>query len=226
MASKRAGTAKRHIVANTAAVTMVVFLGVVSALDIMGHYVTIAEGTLLAAIPTALLLLIFAFKAVNDFSKLAFFVPLVLFVLSTMVLTMDMRHAYFFYLLACFFICGISCLYTSFFRTMAYVLLQAAVIAGFSFLDFSDVGHDVSLIGLIGIYSIFLFCCLFLLVVTKTATVDLQKLSGDADSFKTYLSTTRNYLAMLDGSNRVVYVSKPLSDLAHIENPELTKGRP
>ena len=65
-----------------------------------------------------------------------------------------------------------------------------------------------------------------MIFITKTATVDLRKISAKANSFRTYLSATKNYLAMLDNSNRIVYVSKPMSEMARIENPELTKGRP
>jgi len=228
MASKRIGSAKRYIVANTASILTLVILAVVSTVEIISeHGVTATEGVLIAVIPTALLLLIFVFKATRDFSRLAFFVPIVLFALASFILTANTQHVYFFYLLVCFFICGISCLYTNFFQTLAYTLVQALVAGVLFFVDiYNVVEHGASLGILIGIFGLFLFCCFFLIIVTKTATVDLRKVSTEASYFRTYLSATKNYLAMLDNSNRIVYVSKPMSEMAQIENPELTKGRP
>jgi len=217
---------KRYIVANVAAIVMVLFLGGVSLFDFeYGYEVPAIEGTVLVFTLVACALLLFVFRATHDFSGVAFFVPLVLFVFNAIVLSFSEQHAYFF-LLACFFICGISCLYTNFSQTLFYVILQAAAILFLNAIGFPIAGYDVSTTGLVGILLIFMSCCAFLVVIAKTATVDLIKVSGEASSFRTYLATTQNYLAMLDGSNRIAYASKPLANLARVENPELTKGRP
>jgi len=224
----KTAAARRYVVANAAAVIMTVFLGGISLMDVIfgeGGGITTAESTMLAIIPTAFLLLIFVLKAVNDFSKLAFFVPLVLFLLNSIALSSNEQHAYF-YLLACFFICGISCLYTNFVQTLFYTVLQAVAIMALYAMGFPIAGYDVAFAGFWGIIFTFMFCCAFLVVMSKTATIDLRRISEEADSFRTYLATTQNYLAMLDSSNRIVYVSKPMSNLARIEEPELTKGRP
>ncbi|MCL2193456.1 MAG: hypothetical protein FWB78_08685, partial [Treponema sp.] len=170
----KAKAVKRYIVANTAAIIMTVFLGGISLIDVIfggGEGITAAESTLLAIIPTVFILLIFVLKVVSDFSKLAFFVPTVLFVLNSMALSSNVQHAYF-YLLACFFICGISCLYTNFVQTLLYIVLQTFAIAALYLLGFPVLGHSVSLTGLLGISFIFLFCCIFLVVITKTSTID------------------------------------------------------
>ncbi|MCL2192095.1 MAG: ATP-binding protein [Treponema sp.] len=223
----KAKALKRYIVANTFAIVMTIFLGGISLMDVVGggNGITAAESTMLAIVPTAFLLLVFVLKATNDFSKLALFIPLVLFALNSIALSSNVQHSYF-YLLACFFICAISCLYTNFVQTLLYIILQTALIAVLYVLGFPIAGYDVSLTALLGISFIFLSCCVFLIVIAKTATIDLKKVSEEANSFRTYLATTQNYLAMLDSSNRIVYVSKPMSNLARIEEPELTKGRP
>ena len=224
----KARTLRRYVVANAFAVIMTIFLGGIALMDVVGGDggITAAESTMLALIPTAFLLLIFVLKATNDFSKLALFVPLILFTLNSMALATSPQHAYF-YLLACFFICGISCLYTNFVQTLSYVIVQLAAIVVLYLLGFPIVAfRDITMAGMFSLAFIFLSCCVFLVVIAKTATIDLRKISGEADSFRTYLATTQNYLAMLDSSNKIVYVSKPMSNLARIEDPELTKGRP
>jgi len=125
----KARTLRRYVVANAFAVIMTIFLGGIALMDVVGGDggITAAESTMLALIPTAFLLLIFVLKATNDFSKLALFVPLILFTLNSMALATSPQHAYF-YLLACFFICGISCLYTNFVQTLSYVIVQLAAI--------------------------------------------------------------------------------------------------
>ena len=216
----------RYRIANTSAIIMVVFLGAVSvsgALD--GHGVTITGSVLFTTILTVLLL--FAYNTINDYSKLAFFVPFVLFVLNSAVLASNEWHAYF-YLLACLFILGISCLYTDFPQTLVYFLLQTVSIVVLYLLGFPVAGRILEAIGPFGVLFVFIFIssCLFMLIVTRIATAGLNKAKNDANSFRTYLATTKDYLAMLDYSNRILYVSKPLSDLARIGDPELTKGRP
>jgi len=216
--------AGRYIVANTAAVVMTVFLSFVSVFGAMeGHGATVAGSVLFATI--VMVLLVFSFKAIKDFSKLAFFVPFVLFVLNSAVLATNEQHAYF-YLLACLFICAISCMYTNFPQTLVYMLLQIGTILVLYLLGFPVAGHDILLAGLLGIFFIFMTSCFFLLVLTRGTTSSLSKATNEANSFRTYLSTTKDYLAMLDSSNKIIYISKPLSDLARIENPELTRGRP
>jgi len=227
MARVRAKTAPRHAIANAASIAMIALLGAIAAAGIFldGGGLTVADSLTLAAKPMAMLLLAFVFKATSDFSRLAFFAPFVLLLVNSLALAANEQHAHF-YLLAALFICGISCLYSNFPQTLSYILLQAAAAAALFFLGFPVAGEDPSAAGLGGIAFIFLSCCAFLIVIVKTATVDLRRVSDEASSFRTYLAATKNYLAMLDSSNRIVYVSKPMSDLARIENPEATKGRP
>jgi len=224
MEMNRIGSAGRYILANVSAIMMTIFLSFVSVFGAMeGHGATVAGSVLFATIVMALL--IFSFQTIKDFSKLAFFVPFVLFVLNSAVLATNAQHAYF-YLLVCLFICGIGCLYTNFPQTLFYMFLQTVTILVLYLLRFPVVGHGVPFIGIMGIFFIFIASCLFLLIITKNTTTNLNNATNEANSFRTYLSTTKDYLAMLDSSNRIVYISKPLSNLARIENPELTKGRP
>jgi len=204
---------------------MVVFLGVVSVIGARADIGVTVTGSVLFTVILAVLLL-FAYNTISDFSKLAFFVPFVLFVLNSAVLATNQQYHAYFFLVACLFICGISCMYTDFTQTLVYVLLQTIAIGVLYVLGFPVQGHAVVQADMPGIFLIFFSCCVFMLVITKVATAGLNRATNEANSFHTYLATTKDYLAMLDGFNRIVYVSKPLSDLARISHPELTKGRP
>ncbi|MDR0494614.1 MAG: hypothetical protein LBG95_03160 [Treponema sp.] len=104
-------------------------------------------------------------------------------------------------------------------------MIQAVAIGLLLFLGVPIVGAGNSSIVQTIICVIFLLFCGLLLILARTVTVELNTALNDGNSFRTFLSTTANYLAMVDRSNEVVYVSQPLSKLAGIENPELTKGR-
>jgi hypothetical protein len=75
-------------------------------------------------------------------------------------------------------------------------------------------------------WSISLFGALVLLMFTSTGAIILGKAVADQNSFRTMLSTTTSNIVMVDNLNRVVYVSKSLSELTNIEDPQLTIGRP
>jgi len=220
----------RYKIANISAIIMIAFLCGISIAGAVwgeGQGVTIT-GSLLFTVILAVLLL-FAYNTVRDFSKLAFFVPFVLFLLNSAILASNYEHHRYFFLFVCLFICGISCLYTDFAQTLIYILLQTVAITIMYFLGFPVIDIPVGVympVDLPGIFFIFLSSCVFLLIITRTATAGLNKATNEANSFKTYLATTKDYLAMLDGANRIVYVSKPMSDLARIGNPAFTKGRP
>jgi len=216
------------MIANTSAAVVAVFLGIVSFAGALGDgYGVNVAGSIAFVIVAALfsVLLRDYVRTISDFSKLAFFVPFILLMLNSVVLTTNEWHGYFF-LFACLFMCGISCLYTNFRQTLGYFLLQTATILVLYLMGFPVVGHDVPPLGLLGIYFIFMSSCLFLLIITKSTTDSLNTATNEANSFRTYLATAKDYVAMLDGSNRIIYVSKPLSDLARIGHPELAKGRP
>jgi len=224
MEMSKTKNAGRYIVANTTAIMLTVLLGIVSFIGSLGGDGLALIGSVFFPV-LLLVLLISFFKATDDFSKLAFRVPFFLFLLNSAALAFNENHVHF-YLFACILIFGISCLYMNFPKTLACALLQIVTIATLYLLGIPVVVYGLSPIGALGIFLIFIFSYLFLLMITKSTTTSLNQATIDVNSFKTYLAATQNYLAMLDRSNRIVYVSKPMSDLARSENPELTKGRP
>jgi len=210
-------------IANISAVTLTVFLGVNSIIEAVQKE-SLSESIMSFGMVVALILLIPVFRSTKNFSKLAFFIPFIVFLFNIVAMIWGGQGAYFF--IVCLCTCGISCLYANFPLTLFYVVVQAIGVITLCFLNLPIAGDGAPLgIVLINL-TVYLFSCLVLLILTRSATVTLTRALDDGNSFRTFLATTANYLAMVDKSNKVIYVSKPLSDLAGIGDPDLTTGRP
>jgi len=211
-----------HRIANASVLAIIVFLGVNSIIEAIREE-SYAESVMSFGLVVALILLIPIFRSTRNFAKLAFFTPIILFLFNTMVMILGGHSIY--YLLICLCACGISCLYANFPLTLFYTAVQTIIIGVLFFLGLPIAGVGMSMGTVLISLAVYLFSCLVLLILARSATVSLDKALDDGNSFRTFLATTANYLAMVDKSNKVIYVSKPLSDLAGIEDPELTTGR-
>jgi two-component system, chemotaxis family, sensor kinase CheA len=209
-------------IANTSAVAIIVFLGINSIIEAIRDQ-SFAESVMSFGMVMALILLIPIFRSTRNFSKLAFFTPIIIFLFNTVVMIWGGQGAYF--LIVCLCICGISCLYANFPLTLFYIVIQTIGVGTMFLLNLPIAGYGASLGTVLISMAVYLFSCLVLLILARSSTVSLSKALDDGNSFRTFLATTANYLAMVDKSNKVIYVSKPLSDLAGIEDPDLTTGR-
>jgi two-component system chemotaxis sensor kinase CheA len=209
--------------ANISSVAMVVFLGVNSIFEAIQFNSGALEGVTIFSTVMALLLLVPIFRSTREYSKLAFFTPFVLFAFNIVIMIWGGLSTYF--LLICLCACGISCLYANFPLTLVYTAVQTIVVGALFALGYPVAGPnapmDIVLVSLV----VFVFSCFVMLKLAQSATVKLNKALDDGNSFRTFLATTANYLAMVNHSNKVIYVSKPLSDLAGIDDPELAGGR-
>jgi two-component system chemotaxis sensor kinase CheA len=73
------------------------------------------------------------------------------------------------------------------------------------------------------------FAFLLLLLIIRRVMINLekkQKSIKDQDSFRTLMTTTPDYVALVDELNCVTYISKPLATFAHIEVIDMVIGRP
>jgi two-component system chemotaxis sensor kinase CheA len=209
--------------ANISAVAVVLFLGANAIFEAAHFHSGASEGATAFSMVLALLLLVPIFRSTRDYSKLAFFTPFVLLLFNIGLLIWGGLNAYF--LLICLCLCGISCLYANFPLTLTYTILQAIAVGVLFGLGYPVAGPNASLdIALVSM-AVFAFSCFVLLKLALAATVKLNRALDDGNSFRTFLATTANYLAMVNHSNKVIYVSKPLSDLAGVEDPELAGGR-
>ncbi|MDR2717619.1 MAG: hypothetical protein LBB89_06100 [Treponema sp.] len=209
-------------IANISAVAIIVFLGVNSIIEAI-RQPSFSESVMSFGMAVALILLIPIFRSTKNFSKLAFFIPFILLLFNAVVMIWGGQGVYF--LIVCLCTCGISCLYANFPLTLFYIVVQAIGVGTLFFFDFPIAGHGAPFGTVLISLAVYLFSCLVLLILVRSATVSLNKALDDGNSFRTFLATTANYLAMVDKSNQVIYVSKPLSDLAGIEDPDLTTGR-
>jgi len=211
-------------VANTSAIIAVLLLSAFFAFETM-IFGGIPLGWIGFCLVAALAIIIFAIVFTKDYTSLALLNPGVLFIFYTALMIMDGWKASN-YLLICLCFCGISCLYSNFLRTILYVILQNIVIGVLIIRGVPVIGQNIPLPTVLITWLFTLFGLLVLLLLTRSATVILNSVIDEVNSFRNLLSTTENYVAMLDNFNHVIHVSKPLSQLTKIEDPELTKGRP
>lgn len=204
---------------------MVVFLGGIC------FPVAVANGLIshgnmsFLAIPVSLLLLAAAFIFAGGSSRLALFVPLLLFASnSTALHALDWYAPLF--LPACILSCVISLMYGSFGRTLVFAALQSVAVIAFYFIGFQVAENGPSQLSDLGGLLVFLSCNAVLVAVLHPSTKGLAKLSCKAQMFGSCLNDTENCTAVLDKSNRVVYINRHLCDFAGIKNPDFAKGRP
>ncbi|MDR0313173.1 MAG: PAS domain S-box protein [Treponema sp.] len=223
-----------YSVPNTCAIVLVLFLcGIfiyesLNSVSIYDPTGTIVSGIVVGAVLLSLLasvLLILSFIYASPSMK-AFFIPGLLFLFYTLLMTFDSWGLSANYLLACLCFSLIGCLYSRFRVAMVYIIIQYAVIALLITGGTEIIGPGVALVRVWFSWFISLFGAVTLLILTRTATVILGRAASDQNSFRTLLQTTPSNIAMVDELNRVVYVSKSLSELTGIEDTQLTIGRP
>ena len=164
-------------------------------------------------------------RTTQNFHKLASNIPAVLFLFYT-ALMMISGWPSSYYLLVCLAFCGISCIYYSFQRTVAYIVFQN-IATGLLILRGSPIaGHSANLMVSSASWAVCLLASIVLLMITRSATVVLNKAIEHQTSFNNLLATTENYVAMVDESNKVVYASKTLSQLGNVEEPSNVQGWP
>jgi two-component system chemotaxis sensor kinase CheA len=189
-------------------------------------------------------LLAIAFVIVKDYKQLAFFVPLVFFVCITsiqVIVNMSQVPAMWdlFYLPLCIAVCLLSFLYDNLQQTLAYNIFQNILLGIMAFNRVPFLGQDsenliINLFGedymgvpvLIVGWVVSLIASFFIIVAFYSWKQKADLAIKSRDSFRTLMSTTPNYIAMVDKQNRVIYISSNLAKLGHITNPEWVIGRP
>jgi two-component system chemotaxis sensor kinase CheA len=216
---------KYQTAANISSIAMVVFL---SAAFMLEAWQTGSEYNMVMAGFCMLLTLVIvtlAIKDFHDFSLLAFSIPFVLFLFYT-ALMMIGGWSFSQYFIVCFAICGISCIYSSFNRTIGYIAAQNIVVLLLVLTGNPVAGKGVPLVVILVNWAVCLFGSLILLMLTRSATIVLDKALEQQNSFMKLLSSTENYVAIVDERNRIIYASKTLSQLGKVEEPTLVQGRP
>jgi two-component system chemotaxis sensor kinase CheA len=209
-------------IANAGAIALVVFLAIGSVIETVQRGASL--GTIVFFTLAALILLISVFRSTQNFSSVAFFAPFIVLLYNTALMFLN-RGNYCYFLPACLCVCVMSCLYSNFPVTAGFIVMQAVAGGILYAAGLPVAGPDMPPVPTAVLGFVFLFCCVSLLLLTKTATLDLNKALNEGVSFRTFLGTTANYLAMLDHANKVTYASKSLLRLVGIEYAELINGR-
>jgi len=211
--------------ANVSSVVMVL---VISAVFILEAWLTGLEynpglaGTFIAV---ALLLIISRIKRTQDYSQLAFTVPFILFFFYTALMKIG-GWSFSQYFLVCFAICGISCIYSNFTKTMIFIVTQNVIVLLLVLTGNPVAGQGVTPEMVFFNWIVCLFGSLLLLMLTRSATVVLDKALEQQNSFMNLLASSENYVAIIDEYNRIIYASKTMSNLGMAEEPTLVQGRP
>ena len=223
--AKKAEKNTLRSVASIASIVMVIFLGAAFILETHLENVNVNYGVAGFIIAlTMIIILIIIRNSINHY-KMAFNVPFVLFLYYTSLMAISHWSASH-YLFICISFCAISCIYSSFHRTLAYILITNAIIVFLIIRGTPINGHDVPFLAILINWAISLFASIIMLLLTRTATIVLGKAMEHKTSFSDLLATTENYVAMIDERNEVVYASKTLAELSNTEDPSLVQGRP
>ena len=225
MAKKKKENENSRKIANISSVVMIIFMSAAFIFETYMADIKINYGVAGLFIILAIIIVNSIIRNTINHHKLALNVPVVLLLFYTSLMTLSNWYSSR-YLLVCMFICAISCIYSSFNRTVAFIIFQNILI-GFLILRGNPIsGHGVPLFNILINWALTLFGSLIMLLLTRYATVVLNKALERQNSFMDLLTTTENFVAMIDERNQVVYASKTLSQLSSTEDPLLVQGRP
>jgi len=128
MAVKKTEETRLRNIANIASIALVVFLGAAFVLEVELSNLTVNYSFAgLVMIIALVIIIVIQRNSINKF-KMAFNVPFTLFLFYTalmMLIKWNSTH----YLFICISFCAISCIYSNFNRTLAYIILSNGVMA-------------------------------------------------------------------------------------------------
>ncbi|WP_461258027.1 ATP-binding protein [Treponema sp. R80B11-R83G3] len=224
MAIKKTESNKLKTIANFSSIAMVIFI---SASYIIETYVAKVKVNYsiagLVMILTMVILIAIIKNTINHY-KMAINIPVLLLLFYTALMMLSSWYNSH-YMLICIFLCAISCIYSSFDRTLSFIIIQN-IFSIFLILSGYPIGGKVPIFTVLVIWIICLFISIIMLLLTRLATVVLNKAIEHQNSFMDLLASTENFVAMIDERNEVVYASKTLSDLGNTSDPTLVQGRP
>jgi len=224
MAIKKTDNNKLKGIANFSSVAMILFL---SASYIVETYISEIKVNYSVAglvMILAFMIVVAIIKNSINHYKMAFNVPFVLLLFYTALMILSGWYNSH-YMLICVFLCAISCIYSHFNRTLVFIIVQN-LFTGFLLFKGYPVNGQVPLFTVLVIWVVCIFSSVIMLLLTRSATIVLNKALEHQNSFMDLLASTENVVAMIDERNEIVYASKTLSDLAGTEDPTLVQGRP
>jgi signal transduction histidine kinase/DNA-binding response OmpR family regulator len=190
----------------------------------------VVDGNILYAVITAAMGAL-AFAAILLLSRrltanTAFFIPLLLFVAYIVTAFAVRNFAYFFNVY--FAISCAGALYLNKKRFLAFLLLTnfINVLVVTQILPMEGFGAPAEFSDILVNWTLSMLGSALLALLASVASGKNDSAAKARDSFATLMMTTPNLMALVDEMNRVLYISKPLADLAHFEHAEIAVGRP
>ncbi|MDR1604585.1 MAG: response regulator [Gracilibacteraceae bacterium] len=157
----------------------------------------------------------------------AFFMPLLLFVVYIGA-SFAMRS--FVYLFSVYFVIScIGALYCNTSRFLAFLLLTNVINTVLLANGLPMIGTEAGIarLGDVAVHWVLMLLSSALLcALSSFASSKMNSAAKAQDSFATLMTTTPNIIALVDAMNRVLYISKPLADMASLEYAEIAVGRP
>jgi signal transduction histidine kinase/DNA-binding NarL/FixJ family response regulator/HPt (histidine-containing phosphotransfer) domain-containing protein len=179
---------------------------------------------LMSACLSAIVIMAIMMRRVKTITKLAFYIPSIIFVLYTS--GTAILHGTSYYFSAYIIICGIGAIYNNYLLLLAFILLSNLVIFILAIVGIPLLGEGIAYQDVIVNWVITFYSTVFFLMLSRFSTEKSSRSTKALDAFSTLMVTTPNLMVMVDELNRVTYISKPLADLAHIEDYEMSIGRP
>jgi CheY-like chemotaxis protein/nitrogen-specific signal transduction histidine kinase len=179
---------------------------------------------LLSACLSVIAIMILLMIKIKSVSPLAFYIPAVTFALYTLGTLILGGTSYYF--LTYLVICGFGSLYNYYARYRNFIVLSHIVILCLIAAGLPLLGREVSQNDVILHWFIAAYTTVFFLMLSRFSTEKSSRSERAQLSFGTLMAATPNLLAIVDERNKVTYISKPLADLAHIEDHEMAVGRP
>ncbi|MDR0301365.1 MAG: hypothetical protein LBI04_03525 [Treponema sp.] len=226
MAEKKKRKRDKNLkIANTLSVLFIFFLSGAFVLETWMGDIKVDYSIAGLIMLLALIVMVSIIRTAHNYHKLSSNVPAVLFLFYTALMMISGWQCSYF-LLICLSFCGVSCIYYSFYRTVTYIVLQNIVIGLMILRGIPVAGAGATIVISLVSWVICLFASIIMLILTKSATITLNRAIEHQTSFNNLLATTENYVAMVDENNKVVYASKTLSQLGNVEEPEYVQGWP
>jgi CheY-like chemotaxis protein/HPt (histidine-containing phosphotransfer) domain-containing protein len=179
---------------------------------------------LLAACFLVLGIMILLMIRIRSPAPLAFYIPAVTFVLYTLGTVILGGTNYFF--LTYLVICGFGALYTHYERYRNFVLLSHAVILCLVIAKVPLLGQEMSRSEFLLHWILAAYSTNFFLMLSRVSMEKSGRSVRAQDAIDTLMSATPNLMIMVDEMNRVTYISRPMAELARIEEHEMAVGRP
>ena len=167
---------------------------------------------------------VFLFRRARGILNPALSVPLFIYLLYITGSFLTGRFVGFFSVFLC--ICGLSMMYFNHWKFLLFILLSNTISFGLIMAGALNNRSGLRFVEQLTSWILSALASLFMYMVIRF----LSKTTGNAekaeDSFKTMLSSTPDYIVLVNDLYCVTYISRPFAEFAHIEDPEMALGRP